>query len=170
MVYSLPKILWLKPGHPGNNSNYFYMLFHAAEPVLTCVQCQEQYIESQNDEGHCKYHPSPSVNCWAYYTCVIFVCYHSLNIHRYECCNQQVKDTDSSKHVPGCKNGKHCSEHHDNYPYAAYATFIRNEVSIMHDTSFTHATEVTQFDGMHCNFCIKSCIITCKYPKNHSSR
>ena len=29
------------------------------EPILTCVQCQEEYQESQNAEGYCKYHPSP---------------------------------------------------------------------------------------------------------------
>ena len=31
---------------------------HMAEPILTCVQCQEEYLESQNAEGQCKYHPS----------------------------------------------------------------------------------------------------------------
>ena len=29
------------------------------KPILTCVQCQEEYKESQNAEGYCKYHPSP---------------------------------------------------------------------------------------------------------------
>lgn len=27
------------------------------EPILTCVQCQEEYKESQNIKGCCKYHP-----------------------------------------------------------------------------------------------------------------
>ena len=38
----------------------------APEPILKCVQCQEDYKESQNAEGHCKYHPSPLVS-WRYY-------------------------------------------------------------------------------------------------------
>ena len=29
------------------------------EPILTCVQCHEDYKESQNAEGYCNYHPLP---------------------------------------------------------------------------------------------------------------
>jgi len=28
------------------------------EPILTCVQCQEEYKQSENVEGQCKFHPS----------------------------------------------------------------------------------------------------------------
>ena len=29
------------------------------EPLLTCVQCQGDYVESKNAEGYCNYHPLP---------------------------------------------------------------------------------------------------------------
>jgi len=39
----------------------------APEPILTCVQYQEEYKESQNVEGYCKYHPSPPQSAgWNY--------------------------------------------------------------------------------------------------------
>ena len=46
-----------------------------AEPILTCVQCQEEYQESQNAEGYCKYHPSPLQNAgWDYVYVVCILC------------------------------------------------------------------------------------------------
>ena len=61
-----------------------------------------------------------------------------------------MKDTDSSKLVPGCKNGKHCSEHHEDYPYAAYSTFIRNEVSIaIAHIYMIHAMTEGSFEGVY---------------------
>jgi len=44
------------------------------------------------------------------------------------CCYKKVKNNEPLQFATGCKKGKHCSEHHENYPYAAYTTFIKNEV------------------------------------------
>ncbi|XP_065919557.1 uncharacterized protein [Dysidea avara] len=86
----------------------------APEPILTCVQCQEEYKESQNAEGYCKYHPSPLQGAgWDYI---------------FRCCNQKSRNFDAAKLIPGCKKGKHCSEHHENYTYAAYTTFMMDTV------------------------------------------
>ncbi|XP_065920812.1 uncharacterized protein [Dysidea avara] len=84
------------------------------EPILTCVQCQKEYKESQSTESYCKYHPSPLQSAgWDYI---------------FRCCNQKSKDFDAAKLIPGCKKGKHCSEHHENYTYAAYTTFMADMV------------------------------------------
>ena len=53
------------------------------EPILTCVQCQEEYKESQNAEGYCKYHPSPLQSAGWDYMYVVFsvttrLCHHCL--------------------------------------------------------------------------------------------
>ncbi|XP_065883713.1 uncharacterized protein [Dysidea avara] len=92
-----------------------YIFMNMAEPVLTCVQCQEEYLESQNAEDQCKYHLS--VPGYLNRPGRIFLC-----------CDQKAKDTDSLKLVPGCKKSKHCSEHHENYVYSTYTTFIENEM------------------------------------------
>ena len=57
-------------------------------------------------------------------------CVHSITcIHRFRCCNQKSRNFDAAKLIPGCKKGKHCSEHHENYTYAAYTTFMMDTVS-----------------------------------------
>ena len=48
--------------------------------------------------------------------------------HRFMCCYKKVKNNEPLQLANGCKKGKHCSEHHENYPYAAYTTFIKKEV------------------------------------------
>jgi len=47
----------------------------APEPILTCVQCQEGYKESQNAEGYCKYHPSPLQSAGWDYMYVVTILY-----------------------------------------------------------------------------------------------
>ena len=49
--------------------------------------------------------------------------------YNFKCCGQNSMDYDAVIAIPGCKKGKHCSEHHENYPYAAYSAFILNTVS-----------------------------------------
>ena len=108
------------------------------EPILTCVQCQEEYQESQNAEGYCKYHSFPLGNagyqymyvyvCMLCFILSIFHCAFLKYLYSFKCCNQESRNYDSANLLPGCKKGKHCSEHHENYPYAAYTTFIRDIV------------------------------------------
>ena len=53
-----------------------------------------------------------------------------LYTHRFKCCNQKSQNCDAAKLIPGCKKGKHCSEHHENYTYAAYTTFMMDTVRL----------------------------------------
>ena len=50
--------------------------------------------------------------------------------YSFRCCNQKSRNYDSANLIPGCKKGKHCSEHHENYPYAAYTTFMMDTVEL----------------------------------------
>ena len=50
------------------------------------------------------------------------------HLYSFKCCNQQSMNYNSAVCIPGCKKSKHCSEHHENYQYAAYATFIMDTV------------------------------------------
>ena len=63
--------------------------------------------------------------------------YYTLTLCRFACCKQKVKDTASLSLAPGCKKSKHCSEHHENYVYSAYTTYIGNEVR-MHACVFMY--------------------------------
>ena len=49
--------------------------------------------------------------------------------HSYKCCNQRTGNYDAAKLITGCVKGKHYSEHHEDYPYAAYSTFVMDTVS-----------------------------------------
>ena len=58
----------------------------------------------------------------------LFHCVFVKHLYSFKCCNQQSMNYNSAVCVPGCKKSKHCSEHHENYQYAAYATFIKDTV------------------------------------------
>ena len=41
------------------------------DTILTCVQCQEIYLECENEEGDCSYHPSPLQHAGREYVYVV---------------------------------------------------------------------------------------------------
>ena len=99
----------------------------AFEPVLTCVQCQKEYTESQNGEDYCRYHlydPQEEGFEYMYVYGILCTsqCYY--NNYSFRCCNQNAENHN------GCRKAKHCSKHHDNYPYAAYSTFMMDTVEL----------------------------------------
>ena len=49
------------------------------DPIFTCVQCQEEYQESQNAEGCCNYHPS-SLKFIQWNYVYVVLCIRLLNI------------------------------------------------------------------------------------------
>ena len=68
------------------------------------------------------------VNACRCFLALILLITHLYTLCRFECCKQKVKDTASLSLAPGCMKSKHCSEHHENYVYSAYTTYIDNEV------------------------------------------
>lgn len=79
------------------------------EPILTCVQCQVEYKDSENGDGSCKYH-SEKLTGFHRYT--------------YGCCNANHTNYDAAQKLIGCKKGKHKSEHHTDYSYSAYFKYM----------------------------------------------
>lgn len=67
-----------------------------AEAVLQCVQCGKSYRESENGDGHCRFH-SAAAERRGWRT-------------SYGCCGGDTP----------CKGGRHRSAHHTDYPYAGF--------------------------------------------------
>ena len=84
------------------------------EAILTCVQCKSEYKESENGEGSCKYHTS-KLTGFDHYT--------------YSCCNANSPNYESALALTGCTKGRHRSEHHDEYTYSAYFSYMSEVVS-----------------------------------------
>ena len=102
------------------------------EPILTCVQCSFEYLESENAgtrmqlqlfiicvlslsaEGSCHYHNGALKGMgWDY---------------KYTCCDKKSRNYDAAKTIPGCTKGKHRSQHHTDYGYSAYIFYMQNQV------------------------------------------
>ena len=84
------------------------------EAILTCVQCKSEYKESENGEGSCKYHTSKLTGFHRY---------------TYSCCNASSPSYESALALTGCTKGRHRSEHHDEYTYSAYFSYMSKVVS-----------------------------------------
>ena len=84
------------------------------EAILTCVQCKSEYKESENGEGSCKYHTSKLTGFHRY---------------TYSCCNANSPNYESALSLTGCTKGRHRSEHHDEYTYSAYFSYMSEVVS-----------------------------------------
>lgn len=84
------------------------------EAILTCVQCTSEYKESENGDGSCKYHTSKLTGFHRY---------------TYGCCNASSSNYESAKALAGCSKGKHRKEHHDDYTYSAYYSYMSKVVS-----------------------------------------
>ena len=84
------------------------------EAILSCVQCKSEYKESENGEGSCKYHTSKLTGFHRY---------------TYSCCNANSPNYESALSLTGCTKGRHRSEHHDEYTYSAYLSYMSKVVS-----------------------------------------
>ncbi|KAI9344561.1 hypothetical protein BDR26DRAFT_857168 [Obelidium mucronatum] len=58
------------------------------EPKFNCVQCDQEYSETTNGEGSCRFHPQTGSKC----------------------CKKGSKE--------GCTRGRHSNKHHNNFKYA----------------------------------------------------
>ena len=85
------------------------------EAILTCVQCSAEYKESENGKGSCKYH-THKLKGWNRYT--------------YGCCDASSSNYEAAKSLTGCTKGKHRSEHHEEYSYSAYFSYMNGLVSV----------------------------------------
>ena len=102
------------------------------EPILTCVQCSFEYLESEN-AGICMYFHqiyNTSQTLSAEGSCH----YHNGTLkgmgwdYKYTCCDKKSRNYDAAKTIPGCVKGKHRSQHHTDYGYSAYIFYMQNQV------------------------------------------
>eukprot|EP01137_Pigoraptor_chileana_P034363 Opistho-2@26801 len=82
----------------------------ANEALRPCVQCGQDYRESVNPEGGCKFHSGfPLVN------------YGKRDM---TCCNKSIPEKEAFE--TGCVLGRHTSKHHSRYSYAAFYKFCQS--------------------------------------------
>ncbi|KAI8811537.1 hypothetical protein BJ742DRAFT_796348 [Cladochytrium replicatum] len=92
LIEKFSKDVWPKYRHMWHDQSII-----GPEPVLVCVQCGQDYLQSTNAEGSCRFHSVWNGN--------------KGGVGVAPCCDKKEHE--------GCKRNNHRKSHHNEYPYAA---------------------------------------------------
>ncbi|KJE94612.1 hypothetical protein CAOG_05232 [Capsaspora owczarzaki ATCC 30864] len=104
----------------------------ALEEVHECVQCGQEFKESSNAMGTCKFHPTHST-------------YSNRGV-RMRCCDKEFRDT-TAANAEGCRRGRHIKDHHVFFPYLNYFSWLYKQKSLESEI-WLSGQQVDLEDGM----------------------
>jgi len=91
------------------------------ERVQGCVQCGQEYRDSENGEGSCTFHIQGK---WG---------------RAYQCCSQADP--------AGCQRRRHVHEHHNNYPYARKSAWVSSILQYTNKREVWLSIEAENYSG-----------------------